>query len=189
MRFFFLASFQKQRVRPCFLSVRGRVRLCDPRYCSPPGSSVRGIFQARTLECVAISYSRRSSWPKDWTSPSCHLWLKTEDFDWSCPCLEAPWLPWDVCSDESEIRLACRGEHAPLTFVFHSARRAPKNVCPLVIDRIFSKKNFFFQFEKLLTSVFCLRDRHWEGEKPSLKMHCAVLGCSVVSTSLGPHRL
>ena len=28
--------------------------LCDPVNCSPPGSSVHGIFQARTLEWVAI---------------------------------------------------------------------------------------------------------------------------------------
>ena len=35
--------------------------------CSPPGSSVSGIFQARTLEWVAISTSRESSGPKDWT--------------------------------------------------------------------------------------------------------------------------
>ena len=32
--------------------------LCNPMDCSAPGSSVRGIFQARKLECVAISYSR-----------------------------------------------------------------------------------------------------------------------------------
>ena len=31
--------------------------LCNPRDCSPPGSSVHGIFQARTLEWVAISFS------------------------------------------------------------------------------------------------------------------------------------
>ena len=35
--------------------------------CSLPGSSVHGIFQARVLEWVAISFSRRSSWPRDWT--------------------------------------------------------------------------------------------------------------------------
>ena len=39
--------------------------------CSPPGSSVHGISQARVLECVAISSSRGSSQPKDWTSVSC----------------------------------------------------------------------------------------------------------------------
>ena len=41
--------------------------LCDPMDCSLPGSSVHGIFQARTLEWVAISSSRRSSWSKDQT--------------------------------------------------------------------------------------------------------------------------
>ena len=35
--------------------------LWDPVDCSPPGSSVHGIFQARILECVAMSYSRGSS--------------------------------------------------------------------------------------------------------------------------------
>ena len=36
---------------------------CDPMDCSPPGSSVLGISQARVLEWVAISSSRGSSWP------------------------------------------------------------------------------------------------------------------------------
>ena len=45
--------------------------LCDPMDCSPPGSSVHGILQARTLEWVAISFSRGSSWPRDWTWVSC----------------------------------------------------------------------------------------------------------------------
>ena len=35
--------------------------LCDPMDCSPPGSSVHGILQARILEWVAISFSRGSS--------------------------------------------------------------------------------------------------------------------------------
>ena len=37
------------------------VCICDPTDCSPPGSSVHGILQARILEWVAISSSRRSS--------------------------------------------------------------------------------------------------------------------------------
>ena len=32
--------------------------LCDPMDCSPPGSSVHGIFQARVLEWVAIAFSK-----------------------------------------------------------------------------------------------------------------------------------
>ena len=39
------------------LSRFSRVRLCDPRDSSPPGSPVPGILQARTLEWVAISFS------------------------------------------------------------------------------------------------------------------------------------
>ena len=44
--------------------------LCNPMDCSPPGSSVHGIFQARVLEWGAISFSRRSSHPRDWTRVS-----------------------------------------------------------------------------------------------------------------------
>ena len=39
------------------------IHACDPMDCSPPDSSVFGISQARTLEWVAISSSRRSSQP------------------------------------------------------------------------------------------------------------------------------
>ena len=39
--------------------------LCDPMHCSLPGSSIHGIFQARVLEWVAISFSRESSQPRD----------------------------------------------------------------------------------------------------------------------------
>ena len=44
--------------------------LCDPMDCSLPGSSVHGIFQARVLEWVAISFSRGSSGPRDQTRVS-----------------------------------------------------------------------------------------------------------------------
>ena len=44
--------------------------LCDPMDCSLPGSSIHGIFQARILEWVAISFSRRSFQPRDWTHVS-----------------------------------------------------------------------------------------------------------------------
>ena len=44
--------------------------LCNPIDCSLPGSSVHGIFQARVLEWVAISFSRGSSRPRDRTHVS-----------------------------------------------------------------------------------------------------------------------
>ena len=45
--------------------------LCNPMNHSMPGSSVYGILQARILESVAISSSRGSFWPRDWTQVSC----------------------------------------------------------------------------------------------------------------------
>ena len=44
--------------------------LCDPMDCSLPDSSNHGIFQARVLEWGAISFSRGSSWSRDWTQVS-----------------------------------------------------------------------------------------------------------------------
>ena len=55
----------------CRLVAQSCPALCDPMHCSPPGSSIYGIFQARILEWGAISFSRGSSWPKDWTWVSC----------------------------------------------------------------------------------------------------------------------
>ena len=42
--------------------------------CSPPGSYIHGIFQARILEWVAISFSSGSSQSRDWTHISCVSW-------------------------------------------------------------------------------------------------------------------
>ena len=53
----------------CMLS---RVWLfCDPMNYSPPSFSVHGIFQARILAWVAISFSRGSFQPRDQTQVSC----------------------------------------------------------------------------------------------------------------------
>ena len=58
--------------------------LCDPMDCNLPGSSVHGILQARILEWVAISFSKGSSQPRDWTWVSClvgrrfNLWATRE---------------------------------------------------------------------------------------------------------------
>ena len=43
--------------------------------CSPPGSSVHVISQARILEWVTTSFSRGSSWPRDQTKVSCTGWV------------------------------------------------------------------------------------------------------------------
>ena len=45
------------------LGLSEKLRHTDPIDCSPQGCSVHGILHAKILEWVAISYSRRSSWP------------------------------------------------------------------------------------------------------------------------------
>ena len=49
----------------CICVFSGVQPFCDPMDFSPPGSSVHGISQARILEWVAISSSRRPSGPRD----------------------------------------------------------------------------------------------------------------------------
>ena len=46
-------------------AAQGCSTLCDPMVCSLPGSSTHGIFQARILEWVAVSFSRGSSRPRN----------------------------------------------------------------------------------------------------------------------------
>ena len=55
----------KPPIKAVSVCVLSSVQLCDPMNHSPPGSSVHGILQARTLEWVALSYSRGSSRPRD----------------------------------------------------------------------------------------------------------------------------
>ena len=59
-----------------------------PMGCSPPVSSLHGIFQARILEWVAISSSRGSSWPRDQTRVSCIAgWFLTLSYQGSPLCV------------------------------------------------------------------------------------------------------
>ena len=67
---------QQQQTSGGFLTVKVLVAplhptLCDPMDCSPAGSSVHGILQARTLEWVAIPFSRGSPLPRGQTQVSC----------------------------------------------------------------------------------------------------------------------
>ena len=51
----------------CVLVTQLCLTLCNPMECGTPGSSIHGIFQARILGLVTISFSRGYSWPRDWT--------------------------------------------------------------------------------------------------------------------------
>ena len=67
--------------------------LCNPMDHSPPGSSVHGILQAKTLEWVAIPLSRGSSQPRDQTWVACTagrfftIWATREAL--FTPCMQA----------------------------------------------------------------------------------------------------
>ena len=61
------------RVGVVILIPKSCLTLWDPRDSSLPGFSVHWIFQARILEWVAISFSRESSWPRDWTRVFCNV--------------------------------------------------------------------------------------------------------------------
>ena len=50
----------------CAKLLQSCLTLCNLKDCSLPGSSVCGISQAGILEWVAISFSRGSSWLRDW---------------------------------------------------------------------------------------------------------------------------
>ena len=74
-------------------SLQSCLTLCSLKNGSLPGSSVHSILQARTLEWVAISFSRGSSQLRDWTQVSCiagkfftakilELQLQHQSFQW-----------------------------------------------------------------------------------------------------------
>ena len=63
--------------------------------CSPPGSSVHGIFQARILEWVAIFYSKGSSRGRDRTRVSCVSCISSEFFTTS--------VTWEALEKELKV--------------------------------------------------------------------------------------
>ena len=63
---YFPKSYMKDKVKV----TQSCLTLCDPVDCSPPGSSVHGILQARILEWVAYHFSRGSSQHRDQTQVS-----------------------------------------------------------------------------------------------------------------------
>ena len=61
----FLHLINKEKRKVKVLLAQSCPTLWDPMNCSPPGSSVHGILQARIMEWVATAFSRGSSRPRD----------------------------------------------------------------------------------------------------------------------------
>ena len=62
---------EQQLHKVLVLVAQSCLTLCHPMDCSPPDFYVYGIFQARILEWVVISFSRGSSRSRDWSWVSC----------------------------------------------------------------------------------------------------------------------
>ena len=77
--------------------IKSCLTLCDPMDCSPPGSSVHGILQARILEWVAMPSCRGSSWPRNRT----HISHTGRRILYHCATWEAPILSHvlSMCSE------------------------------------------------------------------------------------------
>ena len=69
----------------CLLSCSVVSDSVTPMDCGLSGSSVHGIFQARILEWVAISFGRGSSRPMDWTCVFCIFCLLYPCATWETP--------------------------------------------------------------------------------------------------------
>ena len=67
----FLSVSSRRSCRPSSVKVSVKVTQSCPILRDPMDYTVHGIFQARILEWVAISFSRGSSHPRDWTQVSC----------------------------------------------------------------------------------------------------------------------
>ena len=77
--------------------------------CSPPGSSVHGILQARILEWVAISFSRGASQPRD------QMW----DPCLHCrPALQADSLPTELWGKPNQLYSSKDKNFIPLTLFY-----------------------------------------------------------------------
>ena len=109
----------KMRVCLCVCSVaQSCLTLCDPMDSSPPGSSVRGIFQAGILEQVAIFSSRGSAWPRNRTQVSCvsctGKWILYHCDAWEA--IKWGWRPFQQFQGGARKTLPCYGFTAVVRF-------------------------------------------------------------------------
>ena len=79
----------RQKPCVCVFSCSVTFDSFDSMDCSPPGSVVSGILQARVLEWVAISFSRGSSQPRDQTRVSCVSCIGRQ--------ILYHWATWEAC--------------------------------------------------------------------------------------------
>ena len=123
--------------------------LCNPMDCSPSGSSVHGILQARILEWVTISFSRRSpnlgielGSPVLWTDFFYHLSHCSVQ---SCPTLSDPMdcqASLSITNSKSLLKLMFIMSVMPSNhFILSCPLLLPPSIIPSI--RVFSMNQFF----------------------------------------------
>ena len=118
--------------------------------CRPSGSSVHGVFQARVLEWVAISFSRRSSQPRDrmWVSHIAGQMLYHLSHQGSLIMVEIRWgthvYLWQIHFDiwQNKYNIVKLNEikfkkKLKITHIFSSAMwHLPREIVDIVIERL-----------------------------------------------------
>ena len=139
--------------------------LCDPMDCSPPGSSVHEIFQARILEWVVIPFSRGSSRPRDQT------WIACID-KWSLYCwaiMEAPfkyYLPTILLAlYPQKNRILLNSWWSQLEEVYRGRGWAsPSRLCPQISDSCHHSLGSDSS-RRMFHSKGCLKCSSWDSIK------------------------
>ena len=103
--------------------------LCNPRDCSPPGSSIHGLFQARVLEWGAISFCTGKQWAvsKPWNCEGgAGEWVSEGSARSLCPCLgkQASLCPLPHPCPSAELtakeKFVVKGQQESFSWGFHS---------------------------------------------------------------------
>ena len=134
--------------------------------CSPPGSSVHRILQARILEGAAISF-RGSSQPRDWTLSLMSLVLAgrffTTSTTWKSLNLGLKGLDWDPTnSKQSPFQMLLLG---------HPREAEQKeNYCLCEKIQLFSRWDWFEESEILRYKTSLLKECREQNEKTTLRM-------------------
>ena len=103
-----LSEHQKTWCVKYVLAAESCPTLCYPIDCNPPGSSVHRILQVKILDCVAISFSRGSSLPRD------QIWVS---------CIAADSLPSEPPGISSQKPQVWKCQHLGAYFRAKSFRR------------------------------------------------------------------
>ena len=127
----------------------------DPMDCSPSGSSVHGIFQARILEWLAISFPRGSSWPRVKLA-SCALQVDSLLMSHQGnleKCVEVPRIPWPklLLPILLNLRSTLFGTHKLSPFEIITG--CPMHLVPASFDPQVTKREILQYCKSLIASI------------------------------------